>query len=238
MEDSATSRPEMVVECRFQTTKEAFYHHAKIALVHRFTSDAELEIFYEKIVGNEEKLLFLETCTKYRLIVKDGDWICKLNDSHRVIDYITNSYKLLAIFALIESMANEKHIDFHDWLRERDDDFPITTKKNLSRLHQEYKATYGSIKKVVTFFERLTTDHQARLCGLLTKDKQPMESIKKLAQYLYDIRSKFAHEGKLAVQLHSGPMIQYRDKKSILINISMDDVTEAFELGLINRFRN
>jgi len=161
--------------------------------------------------------------------------VSKVNGVEQVVDYITDSHKLLTIFALIESLSNLKHIQFSQWLKQ-EAKLPIHDDKHLNKLNDEYLLTYGSIKKVVAFFERLTTDHQASLCKLLTKQRQPMDSIKRFAQFLYDMRSKFAHEGRVAVGLQSAPTLKYMGKDSILIEVKIEDVMEAFELGLIARF--
>ncbi|WP_162588403.1 hypothetical protein [Variovorax sp. RA8] len=229
------SRAEMLVEYKFQTRKEAFYFHLQHVLAHRFDTPEKLDEFYEAIPTNEEKFLLLSTCASYRYMVKDGDWVSKVNGIEQVVDYITDSHKLLTIFALIESLSNLKHVHFQQWLK-NEKKLPILDEKHLNKLNDEYLLTYGSIKKVVAFFERLSDDHQAKLCNLLTKQREPMDSIKRFAQFLYNMRSQFAHEGKLSVGLQNAPTIKFMGKDSILIEVKIEDVMEAFELGLISRF--
>ena len=230
------SKAEMTLEITSYTLEEIGSPHARAVLLQHFDSEKALETFYWAIPTQEERAQFLDVCAKYRYMVIEGDWVSTVNNESRVVDYLTNSNKLLAIFALIESLSNVKHMEFFDWLKLQGT-FPIESKKALNELHQQYKVEYGSIKKVVKFFERLSTDHQARLCGLLTKHKQPLENIKKLAQFLYDMRSKFAHECKPAVSIHSTNHIQYQGKDLVLVKITIADIMEAFELGLIAHFR-
>jgi hypothetical protein len=230
------SKAEMTLEITPYTLEEIGSPHARAVLLKHFDSEKSLESFYWSIPTQEERAQLLDVCAKYRYMVKEGDWVSTVNNESRVVDYLTNSNKLLTIFALIESLSKVKHVEFFDWLKLHGT-FPIDSKKVLNELHQQYKVKHGSIKKVVKFFERLSTDHQAKLCGLLTKHRQPLENIKKLAQFLYDMRSKFAHECKLAVSLHSNDHIQYQGKDLVLIKITIADIMEAFELGLIAHFR-
>lgn len=227
---------EMKLAYKFFTIEEAYYDHAKVILAAHFKSEEELQSFYDAIPSTSQKLLFLETCGKYRFLVKDGDWTAKVNGNEQVIDYLTNSHKLLGILALIESLNSVKFEQFHNWLRKQPSVFPIY-EKSLVALNQKYNDEHGATRKVVKFFEALSHNHQARLCGLLTKDKQPMASVKKLAQFLYEMRSKFAHEGQPAVALHSNAFLQYKGKDSVLVKITIADVMEAFELGLIAHFK-
>ncbi|PLC06042.1 hypothetical protein CY658_03065 [Variovorax sp. RO1] len=230
------SKAAMTLEITTFTLEEIGSPHASAVLLQHFDSEEGLKSFYWAIPTQAEREQFLLVCAKYRYMVKEGDWVSTVNNESRVVDYLTNSNKLLAIFALIESLSNVKHMEFFDWLKLQGN-FPIESKKTLNDLHQLYKVEHGSIKKVMKFFERLSADHQARLCGLLTKHKQPMENIKKLAQFLYDMRSKFAHECKPAVSIHSNDHIQYLSKDLVLVKITIADIMEAFELGLIAHFR-
>lgn len=230
------SKAAMTLEITTFSLEEIGSPHASAVLLQHFDSEEALKAFYWAIPTQAEREQFLLVCATYRYMVKEGDWVSTVNNESRVIDYLTNSNKLMAIFALIESLSNVKHVEFFDWLKLQGN-FPIESKKALNELHQKYKVEHGSIKKVVKFFERLSTDHQARLCGLLTKHRQPMENIKKLAQFLYDMRSKFAHECKLAVSIHSNNHIQYQGKDLVLVKITIADIMEAFELGLIAHFR-
>lgn len=236
IQEDEPSPTEMKLELKFSTIEEAYYAHAKAVLGPHFQSEDELLKFYESIPNQQRKLLLLETCGKYRYLVKEGDWITTVNNQEQVIDYLTNSHKFLGIFALIESLSPVKFELFHNWLCKQPSVFPID-EESLLALNEKYNDEQGATRKVVKFFEALSHDHQAKLCGLLTKDRQPMASVKKLAQFLYNMRSKFAHEGQPAVGLHSNQYLQYMGKDSVLVKITIADVMEAFELGLIAHFR-
>ncbi|MBA3964269.1 MAG: hypothetical protein H0X47_00530 [Nitrospirales bacterium] len=109
--------------------------------------------------------------------MQKGDWVVQAPESDPVIDYLTNSYKVVGIFALIESLSDESHQDFHDWLLKRDpvELFPIEDALHLKQLYAEYKRTFGSIRRCVAFFERLPKQRQAELCNAVRIDGQPMK---------------------------------------------------------------
>jgi hypothetical protein len=131
--------------------------------------------------------------------VKRGEWHVSVEGSAPVVDYLSTSFKVVALFALIESLSNEQHQDLYGWLRSKDTmmTFPIPNPAALSKLNEEYKATYGSIRRCVAFFNRLPPERQQALCSAVTVDGKPLTSIKKIAEFLYDLAASFCTRGAL-----------------------------------------
>ncbi len=143
--------------------EKIFKPHAQAVFAGHLGGATEFETFYSGL-KDEEKDLFLGVASKYVFLVKHGDWHVDLEDCNPVIDYFTNSFKLVSLFSLIESLSSEKHEEFYDWLRKQEDDtFPIPDKPKLKSLYEKYKKTYGSIRRCVKFFEWLPLTRQAEL---------------------------------------------------------------------------
>jgi hypothetical protein len=108
--------------------------HAASALSSQFRDAAAFDAFYAAL-SDDQKDEFLRV------------------DSNPLIDYFTNSFKLVSLFSLIESLSPEKHQDFYEWLGHVGEGFyPIAGKGALKQLHDRYKATFGSIRRCVAFF--------------------------------------------------------------------------------------
>jgi hypothetical protein len=169
--------------------------------------------------------------------VKDGDWKNSIDGYDEVIGYITNSFKLVALFSLIESLTDNKHQDFYDWLvaQESSTVYPILDKKVLERKYEEYKATFGAIRRCVKFFTRLKPSQQKSLCESVEFKGKPLDGIKKLAQHLYELRSKFVHEAQFVLQW-GVPMHHYTPKGHFVVNLSVPALLNAFESGVVAYF--
>ena len=63
----------------------------------------------------------------------------------------------------------------------------------------------------------------------------PLDGIKKLAQYLYELRSKFVHEAELVLQI-GGPMHHFTPKGYFFVNLSVPALPDAFESGVLAYF--
>jgi len=126
-------------------------------------------LHFLKIDGDGQKSLFLRTASFYLFLVKRGDWMVDVPGSDRIVDYLTNTYKYVGIFSLIESLSNEKFIDFYQFLIRQKSaiPFPITDKKALDPFYKRYKADYGSIKKGIAFFRALSPVRQDALISRL-----------------------------------------------------------------------
>jgi len=222
---------------RYVKNEDAYLPVAESALSDRFKVATDFHSFYAAIGTLERKNLFLRTTSFYYYLIKKGDWVVSAPDCNPVIDYFTNSYKIVGLFALIESLSDDSYEDFHAWLTSdaRAPIFPIESAKQLNDLHADYKTTFGSIRRCVRFFECLPLTRQKELCGAVRMDNKPMRSIKKLAEYLYDIRSKFVHQADLALQM-SGSTYHFGHKNLIHTQLTMPLLFSAFEEGLVAYF--
>lgn len=227
----------MPVDHRYVKNEAAYLSIAESALADRFKTASDFHSFYEGISTLDRKNLLLRTTSFYYYLIKKGDWLVSAPDCDPVIDYFTNSYKIVGLFALIESLSDDSHEDFHAWLTNdaRAPMFPINSAEELSEFHSKYKATFGSIRRCVSFFGRLPPARQKELCGAVRMDHKPMASIKKLAEYLYDIRSKFVHQADLVLQM-SGSTYHLGHKKLIHTQLTMPLLFSAFEEGLVAYF--
>ncbi|GAA3956106.1 hypothetical protein [Allohahella marinimesophila] len=194
--------------------------------------------FYNALGTPERKDQFLRVANFYFYLVQRGDWVTTAPNCNSVVDYLSNSYKMVGIFALVESLSEERHEDFFTWLNKRDLDetFPIASKERLAELHRDYKATYGSIRRCVDFFARLPVDRQKMLCNAVKLNRKPLPNIKKFAEFLYTIRSKFVHEADLVLWL-SGSSIRREGSKTVHTELTIPVIMSAMEEGLVAYFR-
>ena len=106
----------------------------------------------------------------------------------------------------------------------------------LDALYKEYKISYGAIRRCEKFFLGLPIEEQSFLCGYVTLNRKPTTEIKKLAEYLYQLRSKFVHEGELVLEI-GGPIYVVTKKGLVHSSLTVSAVFRAFELGLLKHFR-
>ncbi|MCU6434057.1 hypothetical protein LPB67_09790 [Undibacterium sp. Jales W-56] len=212
--------------------------YAAAALARQFPTREQFDAFYS-LLTDEQKDELLRVGSYYLFLVKQGDWHVDVDNSNPVVDYITNSFKLVSLFSLIESMSGERHQDFYDWLQCHPDKvFPIPDRAALEVLHEQYKSTFGSIRRCVAFFERLAPSRQAELLKVVTFNQQPAKSIKHVAQFLYNLRSKFVHEGEFVLDLASLPVMSQHKNAITMTSLSMDTLLEIFEEGVVAQFRH
>lgn len=228
----------MAADYRYVRNEASYLAVAEVALVNQFRTPDDLQAFYEAIAIPARKNQFLRAASFYYYMVKQGDWVVSAPDCNPKIDYFTNSYKAVGLFSIIESLSDEPHQDFHSWLQaKRNTAFPIINMGALNALYDQYKSTYGSIRKCVSFFSRLSTGRQAELCGAVKIARRPVPNIKKLAEFLYDTRSKFVHESEVVLQL-SGSTYFLGAKSSLHTELTMPLLLSAFEEGLVAYFRD
>jgi hypothetical protein len=226
----------MAVDLRYLQYEDTHLPTALSALSAQFNSTEEAKDFYRRIATDIRKNQFLRGALTYHYLVKRGDWTIDAPDSNQVINYFTNSYKIVGIFAVIESLSDEKHQDFYDWLKQnRVNSLPIQNVERLDQLHSEYKQTFGSIRKCIAFFERLPEARRKELLNAVQIKRKPVASIKKLAEFLYTVRSKFVHEAELVLQL-SGPMLSLKSGKPQYTKLTMPLICAAFEEGFVAYF--
>lgn len=158
--------------------------------------------------------------------------------SDKVIDYLTNTYKYVAIFSLIESLSEETFIDFYEFLVKRKSgvQFPISEKTNPEDLYGKYKEDFGAIKRCISFFRKLSPERQrALLSRLEVRGTEP--TIENLAKYLYELRSKFVHEAELVLHMSEGMALSQTKDRLVVCRLSIRDAMIFFEEGLIEHFR-
>ena len=143
---------------KYLSRKETLFKYCFEGLRDQFSSESELDEWYERIESDEKKNLFLKVASYYAALVKCGDWHVTLPDSDPEIRYFTNSYKYMAIFSLIESLSELKHVDFYQYLQRKDTGtrFPVK-KKDIDDLYHRYKKDYGAIRRCIGFFEGLNS---------------------------------------------------------------------------------
>lgn len=221
---------------RYVKNADPFKSDAFAVLRTKFRDRRAFESFYEAIPDARRKNEFLRVCCSYRYLAKHGKWQVYVRGVNKDISYLDNSVKLVAVFSLIESLSDEKHQDFYDWLSTQSAAaaFPIKTKAELDARYSVYKSTYGYIRRCVTFFDRLGPEQKAALCRSISIEGKPTENIKKLAQHLYRLRSNFVHPGEFAHELSSGYI--FTDKGVVRSTLTVEAVFDAFENGLLAYF--
>jgi len=204
----------------------------------RFPAQTGFDDFYASLDGPVIKDEFLRVTSFYLFLVKRGDWHVSVEGSAPVVDYLSTSFKLVALFGLIESLSNEQHQDFYGWLCSKDTKttFPIPDPAALSKLNEEYKSTYGSIRRCIAFFNRLPSERQQALCSAIRVDGKPLASIKKVAEFLYDLRSKFVHEARFVLSLVGYTALSMKGEKVVQIDLSVETLLETFEEGVLAYF--
>jgi len=225
---------------RYFRNAKAFKKDAVAVLRTKLPDRKAFERFYAAIPSAKEKNEFLHVCCSYRYLAKHGKWKVYVRGVNRDIDYLDNSFKLVAVFSLIESLSDEKHQDFFEWLSAQgaEDFFPIKGKAELRQRYTEYKATFGAMQRCVAFFGRLPPEQKQKLCSAISTDGKPTENIKKLAEYLYNLRSKFVHEAELVLELGTGPIHSITSKGLVFSTLSVQEVFDAFENGVLAYFSN
>jgi hypothetical protein len=228
----------MKKDLRYLRDKNKFLEFSYIALKEQFRSKNEFISFFNSIEGAEQQNLFLKTASFYLFLVKQGDWIVDINRSIPKVGYLTDTYKYIGLFSLIESLQTEKFIDFYSYLIRRKSkvQFPINDKNKLENWYKKYKEEFGSITQAVSFFKGLSKKRQGYLTETLeVGDAKP--SIENLSKYLYELRSKFVHEAELILNMSESTTIGSNGKKIVVCKISIKDLMTFFEEGLVNYFK-
>ena len=223
----------MAADGRYVANEAKFKEYAYRALGVRFLDRTAFDNFYTSLSGPSKKDEFLRVASFYLFLVKEGDWQVAFEDN--TPDYLTNSYKVVGIFALIESLSDEQHQDFYEWLKGKGP-FPISDKDALSELNEEYKASYGSIRRCVAFFERLPSERQNALCDAIRENGKPLASIKKVAEFLYNLRSVFVHEADFVLELDNMTVFSMRRNKVVQTTLPIETLLEVFEEGVLAYF--
>lgn len=209
------------------------------ALSSQFQGVKQFEEFYSSLKDDETKDNFLRIGTAYLFFVKCGDWHVSVERSNSVIEYFTNSFKLVSLIAIAESVNNKKHIDFFEWLNKKINKnlFPIENREILDNHYRVYKEEYGSIYSVKDFFNNLSQKTKDNLCNRVTVNGQPIEYIEELIKLIYQVRSGFAHTVDHNLELsscfHFGGT---ENKKIVWRKFKIEYLQEALEEGIVIHF--
>jgi hypothetical protein len=219
---------------------DVYKDDAYLALSSQFTNRQVLESFYSSLIDDETKDNFLRVCTSYLFFVKNGDWYVRVPRSNSLIEYFTNSFKLVALIGIIESLSEKKNVDFFFWLSEKakvqGDLFPIQDKLQLEGLHDAYKHEHGSIRRCKSFFTNLPLATKEQLCKSITIDGVPIQSIEKVVEKIYKIRSAFAHNIDTNLEINSSMCITREGNKRVIWELPMQLLQKSFEEGVIAHF--
>jgi len=224
---------------RYIQSEAKFLQSATAALRQRFVSEQDFLRFYYMLPDDEAKNEFLRIASFYLYLVKDGDWVNRLNGEESVTDYLTNSYKFVSIFSLIESLADWEHQDFYRWLcsnQQEKGTFPIESPRALTYLFTQYNQAHGATNHCVAFFESLSPEGQKALMQAIRIQGKPVSSIKRAIQVLYGLRSRFVHDANLLVHLYSRPTASILNRKGHLFDLRFSEFEELFEEALIMHF--
>lgn len=227
-----------IKDLRYLEAKEKFLEYAFIALGDNFHSLDDFVRYFDSIQGDGRKSLFLRTASFYLFLVKRGDWLVDIPGSDQKVEYLTNTYKYISIFSLIESLLDEDYIDFYQYLMRTKSniEFPIPDKDALTKLYQIYKSEFGAIGQCVSFFQALSPERQKDLIAKL-EVRGTEASLESLAKYLYELRSKFVHEGELVHHMTDGTSVSFKGQRVVVCKLSIKDALAFFEEGLIAYFR-
>lgn len=224
---------------RYIQNEASFLQYATDSLCHRFESQQDFFRFYSSLPDDNAKNEFLRVSSFYLFLVKNGDWVTDLHGDGFVRDYLTNSYKLVGIFSLIESLGDRKHQDFYAWLRSdqpENDAFPIMSPSALNDLFIKYNQAHGATRHCVEFFERLSPKGKQTLMQAIRIRGEAVSSIKRAVQVLYGLRSRFVHDANLLVHLNSRPMLTNLKGKVHLFDLGLSEFAKLFEEALIMHF--
>jgi len=209
-----------------------------------FKNRKAFETFFNAIRNEEEKDKFLQIASFYKFLVKDGNFVFDDASLRPVvdyyIDYIDENYKYIAIFALIECLIGESDfVEFYNWLLQNHDfnETPIASKTKLRNLYAKYLKEFGTTQKAITFFSSLDPDSKKLIEAKVNiRDGSSSSSLEVLAELLYEIRSEFVHKAKLVLEFGKNAVISTRNKKRIFTKLTIQDLGELLERGVLLYF--
>jgi hypothetical protein len=205
-----------------------------------FTSQGSFLSCYRNIPSSERKNLFLMVLSRYRLLVRDGEYRLVGAETRQqlYVSYLDQTYKFISIMSLIEALfAEEEHVDFYQWLtmkKRKKQIFPITDEKTLDDLYRLYKLEHGA-RRAIRFFSELDEGARTFLAARIRIDNthEPAEAV---AQKLYIMRSEFVHQARLILEFNDGLMFSKRHGTVMYSMLSFQDLQLLFEHGVLNHF--
>jgi hypothetical protein len=176
--------------------------------------------------------------------VKNGDWyVHDVPRSYGLIYHFTISFKLVALVAIIESLSNKKYMDFYFWLcseKYQKSLFSTIDWSQLQQLYDEYKHEYGSKRRFKSFFANLSPLTQEKLRKSITikGTEEPVKSIEKVADLIYNARSRFAHETNDTTEISNSLSYSEDNNKKYCWNLPPHLLLSAFEEGVMVHFQS
>jgi len=140
---------------RYIENEPSFLEYSRNALGHHFVSGSDFDQYYCLFPNDESKNEFLRVASFYLFLVKNGNWINNVVGKGSVTDYLTNSYKLVRIFSLIESLSDREHQDFFRWLctySKTNSTFPVESRSGLDALFQHVQQRFRRDQFLRNFF--------------------------------------------------------------------------------------
>lgn len=220
---------------RFLRDESLFMGDSFLALCDQFDDRLQYEVYYSQLQSDDHKNEFLRASVAYLFFVKHGDWEIRVPRSDRVIDYATNSFKLVALISIVESLSTERFLDFDQWLKKRKDVFPILDQAQLDQLFQRYKDDFGAIRRCKKFFRSLPEDIQSRLQQSIKISGATLPTIDRFVDLIYQARSGFAHDIDNTTEFTGVHFGSFRGKRTVW-RLKIETLFEAFEIGLLNYF--
>ena len=213
--------------------RERHLAYSYLALSDWFESKDQLTEWFYKLPSDHRRDTFLKVAPRYLALVKHGDWHVDIPDSNPIVDYFTETYKFVAIIALIESLSDERHLDFYQFLTAKDSkgDFPLE-RGALDGKYRAYKELYGANRRCIAFFKLLPKSRQDELAELLQL-AEPSVSIETFVSFLYQVRSDFVHGAEFAHEISQQWAVTKFRGKTAISKITITDAMKLFEEGLL-----
>jgi hypothetical protein len=105
------------------------------------------------------------------------------------------------------------------------------------KLYEEYKCEYGSIRRCKSFFANLSVPTQDKLRNSIIIDEKPVRSIEKVAEMIFNVRSRFAHDIDFTLEISNSMCLTVENNKRVAWNLPMQLLQSCFEEGVMTHFR-
>jgi hypothetical protein len=203
-----------------------------------FTSQSSFLSCYEQISSSEQKNLFLMVLSRYRLLVRDGEYRLIKTQQDWYVSYLDQTYKFISIMSLIETLfAETAYVDFFQWMtmkKRKKQIFPIPDEKTLDDLYRQYKLEHGA-RRAIRFFSQMDEDAQKFLAARIRIDNDHLPA-EEVAQKLYIMRSEFVHHARPILEFNNDLMLSKRHGRVMYSMLTFQDLQLLFEHGVLNHF--
>jgi hypothetical protein len=232
---------------RFIENEDKFLEYSWSVYESYFNDKESFTDQYNRIDSPEKKNSFLRLTSYYLFFVIEGSYSSPKYDAED-LSFVDQTYKFIAIVALIESMYDKNDfIDFFEWImrNKKNELFPIKTPRDASKLYASYKEEHGNTLNIVRFFQSLDDSIKSFIqrslivlddSGKTGELEEKEESIEALAKLLYQIRSDYVHRAELILEFDPSTVLSVRKGKPITCSIELKQVCRIFESGLLQHF--